>query len=98
MPMGLFQTPEMIAEVALQEDVDIIGISSACGAHIELVAELMDEMDKRGLKNVPVVVGGSIPPQDVPGLKELGVKDVFLPGSSTQQITDVFRNLTKTKV
>lgn len=96
--LGLFQTPDMIAEVALQEDVDIIGISHACGAHIELVTELMEKLRERGISNIPVVLGGTMPPQDVPVLKELGVKNVFLPGSSTQQISNVFRSLTKTEV
>ena len=85
---GLRQTPEQIVKTAIQEDVDVIGVSILSGAHLELIPLLIKEMKEKGLNDVVLVVGGVIPPQDVPKLKELGVDEVFLPGSSLKEITE----------
>jgi len=83
---GLRQTPEMIAEGALQEDVDAVGISVLSGAHMALVPKIFELLRANGQGNIKVFIGGIIPDQDVPKLVELGVKGVFGPGSSTQEI------------
>ncbi len=88
---GLRQTPEMIAEAALQEDVNAVGLSILSGAHMALVPRVLELMRAEGLDNVPVLVGGIIPDEDAPRLKELGVAAVFGPGTSTQTIIDAFR-------
>src|SRR6476469_4128710 len=80
---GLHQTPEMIAEAALQEDVDAIGLSILSGAHMTLFPRVLDELRKRGLDDVVVWAGGIIPESDVPALRELGIRAVFGPGSPT---------------
>jgi len=85
---GLRQTPEMIAEAALQEDVDAIGLSILSGAHMALVPRVMGLLRQQGQENVRVLVGGIIPDEDVPRLKELGVVEVFGPGTRTQTIID----------
>ena len=85
---GLRQTPEMIAEAALQEDVDAVGLSILSGAHMALVPRLMELLRQQGQDNVRVLVGGIIPDEDVPRLKELGVVEVFGPGTSTRTIVD----------
>ncbi|MFP3170880.1 MAG: cobalamin B12-binding domain-containing protein, partial [Sulfolobaceae archaeon] len=76
---GLRQTPEQIVKAALQEDVDVIGVSILSGAHLELVPLVVQQMKEKGLNDVVLVVGGVIPPQDIPKLKEIGVDEVFLP-------------------
>jgi methylmalonyl-CoA mutase C-terminal domain/subunit len=83
---GLRQTPEMIAEAALQEDVDVVGMSILSGAHMALVPRVIDLLRKNGQDNVLVYVGGIIPEEDVPALKASGVKDVYGPGSSTEEM------------
>lgn len=85
---GLRQTPEQIVKAAIQEDVDVIGISILSGAHLELIPLLIKEMREKGLNDVVLVVGGVIPPQDIPKLKEMGVDEVFLPGSSLKEISE----------
>ena len=85
---GLRQTPEMIAEAALQEDVDAVGLSILSGAHMALVPRLMELLRQQGQDNVSVLVGGIIPDEDVPRLKELGVVEVFGPGTSTRTIVE----------
>ena len=88
---GLRQTPEMIASAAAQEDVDVIGLSILSGAHNTLCPQLMDLLHKKGMKDVAVLVGGIIPEADIPGLKKAGVAEVFLPGTSTQDIVQFVR-------
>src|ERR687889_64551 len=78
---GLHQTPEMIAEAALQEDVDAVGLSILSGAHMALFPRVMDELRKRGLDDVVIWAGGIIPEADVPKLRELGIAAIFGPGS-----------------
>jgi len=91
---GLRQTPEQIAETALQEDVDVIGLSILSGAHKTLFPRIMELLKKRGLTDVMVFAGGIIPEEDVPQLKKLGVKEVFGPGTTTEAIIKyVFDNL-----
>jgi methylmalonyl-CoA mutase C-terminal domain/subunit len=83
---GLRQTPEMIAEAALQEDVNAVGLSILSGAHMTLVPRTMELLKEKGLDSVAVFVGGIIPDQDVPVLKSLGVRAVFGPGTNTDEI------------
>ena len=83
---GLRQTPEMIAEAALQEDVDVVGLSILSGAHMALAPRILELLKANGQESVRVFIGGIIPSQDIPVLKELGVADVFLPGASTQDV------------
>ncbi len=85
---GLRQTPAAVAEAALQEDVDVVGLSILSGAHMALVPRVLDEMKQRGIGEVPVFVGGIIPPDDIPELKAMGVVEVFGPGTSTQTVVE----------
>jgi methylmalonyl-CoA mutase C-terminal domain/subunit len=85
---GLRQTPEQIAAAALQEDADVIGLSILSGAHNHIAPRLMALLSERGLDDVLVLIGGIIPDVDVPKLKEIGIKGVFLPGTPMQQIID----------
>ena len=88
---GLRQTPEMIAEAALQEDVHIVGLSVLSGAHMTLVPRVLELLAHQGQTHVRVMLGGIIPDEDRPRLKELGVAGVFGPGTSTQTIVKQFR-------
>ena len=83
---GLRQTPEMIAEAALQEDVQVVGLSILSGAHMELFPSIIKRLKEKGLENVVVVAGGIIPEEDVPALNQIGIKTVFGPGSLSQEI------------
>jgi methylmalonyl-CoA mutase C-terminal domain/subunit len=82
---GLRQTPDMIAESALQEDVDVVGLSILSGAHLEVFPTVMEKLKAKGLK-VVVVAGGIIPEEDVPALKKVGVNAVFGPGTPSAEI------------
>ena len=88
---GLRQTPEMIVEAALQEDVDAVGLSILSGAHMTLVPRVVKGLDEAGLEHVKVFLGGIIPDEDVPALKGLGVAGIFGPGANTQEIADFIR-------
>ncbi len=88
---GLHQTPEMIVAAAVQEDVDAVGLSIMSGAHMTLFPAVIDLLREKGASDVAVFGGGIIPQDDVPRLKERGVAEVFLPGSSTQAIIDWIR-------
>lgn len=85
---GIRQTPEMIAEAALQEDVDVVGLSILSGAHLELFPRVVDELKKRGISSDDVLLfcGGIIPEEDSRALNDLGFKAVFRPGTNTQDI------------
>jgi methylmalonyl-CoA mutase C-terminal domain/subunit len=83
---GLRQTPEMIAETALQEDVDVIGLSILSGAHKTLFPRIMELLKEKGLNDVTVFAGGIIPEDDVPDMKKLGIKEIFGPGTTTETI------------
>jgi methylmalonyl-CoA mutase, C-terminal domain len=88
---GLRQTPEQVVTAALQEDVDVIGLSVLSGAHMTLCPRIMELMKKEKLDDVLVLIGGIIPDQDIPKLKELGVSEVFQPGVSTEDIVEYVR-------
>jgi methylmalonyl-CoA mutase C-terminal domain/subunit len=88
---GIRQTPEMIAEAALQEDVDVVGLSILSGAHMALFPRIVDLLDESGLDDVLVVAGGIIPDEDVPVLNEMGVAGVFGPGTPTDEIVAFIR-------
>lgn len=85
---GLRQTPEMIASAAEQEDVDVIGLSILSGAHNTLCPRLMELLREKHMGDVTVIIGGIIPDADIPGLKQAGIAEVFLPGTPTQAIVD----------
>ena len=85
---GLRQTAEQIVSAALQEDADVIGLSILSGAHNHIAPKLMDLLKQKGLDDVMVVIGGIIPDVDVPRLKAIGVKGIFLPGTPMQEIID----------
>lgn len=88
---GIRQTPEMIAEAALQEDVDVVGLSILSGAHMDLFPAIIELLKEKGLGEVIVVAGGIIPEEDVPSLQQIGIKTIFGPGSSTQEIADYIK-------
>jgi methylmalonyl-CoA mutase, C-terminal domain len=88
---GLRQTPEMIVTAALQEDVDVVGLSILSGAHMTLVPKTCRQLRERGLDDVLVTVGGIIPDDDVPLLKEAGVAEVFGPGTTIRGVADFIR-------
>ena len=88
---GLRQTPEQVVNAALQEDVDVVGLSVLSGAHMTLCPRILTLMKKEGLDDVLVVVGGIIPDQDVSKLKEHGVSEIFQPGASTEDIVAYVR-------
>jgi methylmalonyl-CoA mutase, C-terminal domain len=83
---GLRQTPEMVAEAALQEDVDVVGLSILSGAHMALVPRILELLKANGQGQVRVFIGGIIPDEDVPRLKELGVTGIYGPGAPTDDI------------
>jgi methylmalonyl-CoA mutase C-terminal domain/subunit len=86
--IGRFQTPGSIVKTALQEDVDVIGISSLTGEYTALVPELMDNLKKNKIEGIPVVVGGIIPPKDIEFLRKIGVTEVFPAGSPLNKIVE----------
>jgi len=95
---GIRQTPEMIVQAALQEDVDVIGLSSLSGAHLELFADVIKGLGEKAMANVIVVAGGIIPEDDIPALEKMGVKAVFGPGAKTADIVEAIKKLvTKSK-
>ncbi len=94
---GLRQTPEMIAAAAEEEDVDVIGLSILSGAHNTLCPQLMELLRQKGMGDVTVLVGGIIPESDIPILKKSGIAEVFLPGTSTQDIVHFVREHTGQK-
>ena len=94
---GLRQTPEMIVNAALQEDVDVIGLSILSGAHNAIIPRVMDLMKQHKMDDVIVVLGGTIPQQDLPQLTQAGVAAVFGPGTPMQGIIDFIRNNVKSR-
>ncbi len=85
---GLRQTPEQVMSAALQEDADVIGLSILSGAHMHICPRLMQLLHEKGMDDVLVVVGGIIPDVDIPRLRDIGVKGIFLPGTPMQEIID----------
>ncbi len=90
---GIRQTPEMIVQTALQEDVDVIGLSCLSGAHLELFSEVMEGLEQKDMTNVLVVAGGIIPEDDIPALEKIGIKAIFGPGTRTSDIVDAIKKL-----
>jgi methylmalonyl-CoA mutase C-terminal domain/subunit len=88
---GLHQTPEQIVETVIQEDADAVGLSILSGAHMTLVPRIADLLKDQGADDVVLVVGGTIPNDDIPELKKLGVSEIFTPGASVQGIVDFIR-------
>ncbi len=93
---GLRQTPEQIATAALQEDVQIVGLSILSGAHMTIFPRVLELMREKGLDDVLLFGGGIIPEDDIPSLKSRGVSEIFLPGTSTEAIVDWIREHVKT--
>ena len=89
---GLHQTPEQIVETAIQEDADAVGLSILSGAHMTLVPRVVELLREQGAEDVKLVVGGTIPGDDIPELKKLGVAEIFTPGSSVQTIVDYLKS------
>jgi methylmalonyl-CoA mutase C-terminal domain/subunit len=83
---GVHQTPEQIVNAAIQEDVDLVGLSCLSGAHLHLFSEVVSQLREKGAGDITVIGGGIIPKEDVPKLKEAGIKEVFLPGTTLAQI------------
>lgn len=95
---GLRQTPEMIAETALQEDADAIGLSILSGAHMALIPPILELLKANGQEHVKVFVGGIIPEEDIPRLLELGVAGIYGPGTSTEAIVQDVRKAVRGSV
>ena len=89
---GIRQTPEMIAEAALQEDVDVIGLSILSGAHMDLFPRIVEQLKQKSVNDVLLVCGGIIPEDDVPVLKQMGFAGIFGPGASTQDLAKFIRD------
>ena len=89
---GLHQTPEMIVEAALQEDVDAIGLSILSGAHMTLFPAIIEQMKARGLSDIAIFGGGIIPEEDIPELAAIGVRGIFRPGATTEEIVNWVRS------
>ncbi|GJQ51998.1 MAG: methylmalonyl-CoA mutase [Anaerolineaceae bacterium] len=92
---GLRQTPEMIAEAALQEDVDVVGLSILSGAHMALAPRIMELLKANGQDQVKVFIGGIIPDEDMPRLKAMGITGIYGPGASTEEIVKEIREAMK---
>ncbi len=88
---GLRQTPEMIVSAAIQEDVDVIGISILSGAHMTIFPKIINLMKEKGLDDVLLIGGGIIPDEDIPKLKEMGVAEIFTPGTLTSEIVNFIK-------
>ncbi|NDQ56260.1 MAG: cobalamin B12-binding domain-containing protein [Acidipila sp.] len=94
---GLRQTPEMIAAAAAQEDVDVIGLSILSGAHNTICPRLVELLREKGMGDVPILIGGIIPGADIVTLKKSGIAEVFLPGTSTQDIVEFIHKMQAAK-
>ncbi len=88
---GLHQTPDQIVATVIQEDADAVGLSILSGAHMTLVPRIVELLEEQGVDDVVLTLGGTIPADDIPELKKLGVSEIFTPGSSTQEIIDFIR-------
>ena len=95
--VGLRQSPEMIVRTAIQEDVDVIGISILSGSHMTFFPEIIRLLDYYKVTHISFIAGGIIPTEDIPVLKEMGVKEIFLPETHTSEIVDFVKNLVKAK-
>jgi len=92
---GMRQTPEMIVATAVQEDVDVIGLSILSGAHKELCSRIVHLLKEKSAENIAVIVGGIIPHQDIPILKEMGIYAVFGPATTTQAVVDFINRIVR---
>jgi methylmalonyl-CoA mutase C-terminal domain/subunit len=92
---GLRQTPEMVVNAALQEDVDVIGLSILSGAHNAIIPRVMELLRQNKMDDVLLIIGGIIPDQDIPGLKQAGVAGIFLPGTPMDEIVEFIRKNVK---
>ncbi len=92
---GLHKTPKEVADIALEEDVDLIGISILSGAHNALIPKLVEELKQRKIEDKPIIVGGIIPDEDFETLKSWGVKAIFIPGTSLKEIIETVEKLVK---
>jgi methylmalonyl-CoA mutase, C-terminal domain len=90
---GIRQMPGMIVNTALQEGVDIVGLSILSGAHKELCSRIFSLFKQKGIEAIPIIIGGIIPESDIPHLKKMGIKEVFGPGTTTAQVVECVRNL-----
>ena len=90
--LGIRHTPSEIAQAALEEDVDVIGLSILSGAHMKISKRLLEELDQRGVGDKAVIIGGVIPYKDIERLKGIGVREVFRPGTSTKEIVSYIKN------
>jgi methylmalonyl-CoA mutase C-terminal domain/subunit len=95
---GIRQTPEMIAEAALQEDVDVVGLSILSGAHMDLFPRIVAQLKRKNVDDVLLVCGGIIPEDDLPTLKQMGFAGVFGPGASTQDLAQFIRDQVRARV
>lgn len=93
--LGLHQTPEQIVNAAIQEDVDLIGLSCHSGAHMYLFSEIVKQLRERGAGEITIIGGGIIPREDIPELKKTGVKEIFLPGTPMDKIIEWTRENVK---
>jgi len=91
--LGIHQTSEAIVEAAMQEDVDVVGLSSLGGAHLQYAEKILGLMRERGLENVPVVLGGTLPVEDIPKLESAGIRAVFPAGTAGSEFTELIREL-----
>jgi methylmalonyl-CoA mutase C-terminal domain/subunit len=94
--LGVHQAPEDVVEAAIEEDVDVIGVSILSGSHLELVSDLLRIMREKGV-NIPVIVGGIIPDDDAKELKKMGVFEVLGPGASLKEVVEVYRKAAEAK-
>jgi methylmalonyl-CoA mutase C-terminal domain/subunit len=95
---GLRQTPQQVAAAAVQEDVDVVGLSILSGAHNVLFPEILKELKDRGGEDILVLAGGIIPDKDIAPLKALGIREIFLPGTPTQELVDFIKKEVEEKV
>ncbi len=89
---GVHQTPEQIVSTAIQEDIDLIGLSCLSGAHLHLSSEVLRLLREKGISDVPVLLGGIIPEEDIPKLEVMGIQKVFNPGTPLDEIVELTRN------
>ena len=95
---GLHQTPEQIAATVIQEDADAVGLSILSGAHMTLVPRVVKLLREQGVDDVLITVGGTIPAEDAPELKKLGIAEVFTPGASTDEIVEFIRGAVAARI
>ncbi|WP_213973886.1 cobalamin B12-binding domain-containing protein [Tepidanaerobacter acetatoxydans] len=95
---GLRQTPEQIVETAIEEDVQVIGLSILSGAHNFLFPKIMELLNEKNVQDILVIAGGVIPDEDIPLLKDVGIREIFTPGTSTSDIVNFIKNNVKNNV